>query len=66
MTEQTSMYAAAELRVRRNPDLDRLRDVILYDWPEGEAHWEWVLNAPAAEIIDWAQGIADALTRADQ
>jgi excisionase family DNA binding protein len=44
----------AELRVRRNPALNRLRDVILADWDEGEAHWQWVASAPAEEIIDWA------------
>lgn len=53
------LIGAAELRVRRNPALFRLRDVILADWEEGDAHWQWVGTAPAEEIIDWALTVAN-------
>jgi len=54
----TDYIETAELRVARSPQLNRLRDVILYDWPEGDAHWQWVATAPAAEIVDWAETVA--------
>jgi hypothetical protein len=33
---------------------------ILYDWPEGEEHWEWVCTAPVAEIVGWAEVVGEA------
>ena len=50
----------AHRRVRKSPRLRAHFDTIFYDWPEGEEHYRWVAEAPFAEIVDWAQGIAEA------
>jgi len=56
MTDLTE-YGKAERRVNETPALGPYRDVILYDWPEGDEHWQWVQTAPVAEIVDWAETI---------
>ena len=48
------LYAAAAERVHTTPELAEHTDFILADWPEGDAHWQWVVEAPVAEIVDWA------------
>jgi hypothetical protein len=53
MTE-TTWNEVARLRVQRNPQLAAHTDTIMYDWPEGDAHWMWVATGPEDEIIDWA------------
>ena len=50
----------AEARVDATPELEAHRDTILYDWPEGEEHWEWVCTAPVAEIVGWAEVVGEA------
>ena len=45
----------ARRRVEAEPELEAHRDTILYDWPEGEEHWEWVCAAPVSEIVEWAE-----------
>lgn len=52
MNEYTRTDAIA--RVDDTPELDAHRDVILYDWPNDDEHWEWVCTAPVEEIVDWA------------
>ena len=47
-------YEQAKARVDATPGLVRHSDYILADWPEGEEHWDWVVSAPVAEIVDWA------------
>jgi hypothetical protein len=47
----------AEQRVTNSPKLQPHRGTIMYDWPEGNAHWRWVLTARIAEIIDWAETV---------
>ena len=59
MSETANIRQAAELRVQRSQQLCGLRDVIMRDWPEGDAHWQWVATAPAADIIRWATSLAD-------
>jgi hypothetical protein len=44
----------AEMRVNRTPELERYRDVILYDWPNGDEHWDWVRTASDDELVEWA------------
>lgn len=39
----------------KTPELEPYRDIILYDWTEGEEHWRWVVTAPVSEVIDWAE-----------
>lgn len=52
-TPDTSGYEAAETRVWNDPRLFEHREFILADWPEGEAHWQWVVTAEIGEILDW-------------
>lgn len=47
-------YEDANARVESTPELAAHADTILYDWPEGAEHWEWVCTAPVADIVDWA------------
>jgi len=57
MTEQKqaqSKITEAQERVENSDALRPYQDVIMYDWPEGEGHWEWVVRAPITEIVDWA------------
>lgn len=54
-------YDDAKARVEAEPELEAHRDIIiLYDWPEGEEHWEWVCTAPVAEIVGWAEVVGEA------
>jgi excisionase family DNA binding protein len=52
-----SMEACARERVRSTPALDAHADTILYDWPEGDEHWQWVFTADVDEIVDWAETV---------
>lgn len=46
-----------EQRFTAHPELEQYRDVIFYDWPEGDEHLEWIAAAPIAEIVDWAETV---------
>jgi len=56
MTEHTgkTLRDRAHERVENSDALRPYQDVIMYDWPEGGEHWEWVVKATIAEIVDWA------------
>jgi hypothetical protein len=47
------------LRERAEERMDELgftakeKEVIFYDWSEGDGHLEWLLEAPEEEIRDW-------------
>ena len=53
----------AERRVDATPELQAHKDFIMADLPEGiaqrrwavNAFWRWVLTAPVAEIVEWAE-----------
>jgi len=47
----------AERRVNNSPKLVSYHDTIMYDWPEGNAHWRWILTARISEIVDWAETV---------
>lgn len=50
----------AKARVEESSALRPYADMLLADWPEGDEHYEWVLTAPEAELIEWAElGRAD-------
>ena len=53
-----NMRDLAQNRVDRTPELRAYEDVIMYDWPEGDEHWQWVAGAPVDEIVDWVETIA--------
>ena len=50
-----SLYRQVEERINNTPDLQPYRDVILYDWPEGDEHLRWALDADLDELIAWAE-----------
>jgi len=52
-----SLRDKAEQRVTNSPGLQPYRDTIMYDWPEGNEHWRWVLTAHISEIVDWAETV---------
>jgi len=52
-----SPYDQAKQRVENTPELQEYADEILYEWEEGNEHWQWVLAAPIPEIVDWAKVI---------
>jgi len=47
----------ATRRVDSHPELEEYRDVIFYDWPEGDEHQKWIATAPSGDIVRWAQSI---------
>lgn len=61
-----SMYSRADYRVSTEPRLQPFYDVLLtVDWPDQEALLRWIIGAPTAEIVAWAeQAEADLLGEA--
>ena len=55
-----SVHDQARQRVQDTPQLQPYRDVIFYDWPEGDEHLNWIATAPLAEIVDWAETVQTA------
>lgn len=53
-TTTTSLYDLARNRVESTPELAAHAEMILADWAEGDEHWQWVLDASVAEIVEWA------------
>ena len=49
------MYEKAKARVEDSPKLILHSDFILADWPEGDEHWAWVVQATEQEILDWVE-----------
>ncbi len=56
--ERVTLYEIAAMRVEREPDLLPHREVILHESPEGDEHWNWVIDAPVEEIVEWARTVA--------
>ena len=52
-------YGQAAARIDATPALEPYRDVILYDWPEGDAHYTWAATCELPELLDWAQSVTD-------
>lgn len=50
-----TLRARAERRVIDTPELCKHSEFIMADWREGREHWTWVINAPVAEIVEWAE-----------
>ena len=50
---------AAHTRVSVIPELDQHSKIIFTDWPREPEHLYWVLCAPAAEIVSWAEEIEE-------
>jgi len=50
-----TLYDQAVARVDSEPRMAPYRDFILADWPEGDEHWQWVIDTATDEIIDWAE-----------
>lgn len=48
-----NLYEQAEERVNSDPLLKPHAEFILADWPEGDEHWNWIINATIEEILDW-------------
>lgn len=58
MAQVNTLYQRAAERVRNTPELEPHADTILYEWPEGDEHWQWVIDAPVAEIVRWAESVS--------
>lgn len=43
-----------EARFEQVPELEQYRDLIYYDWIEGEEHLDWIASAPVGDILSWA------------
>jgi hypothetical protein len=54
MTTQ-ELYEQARERVQHTPELAPHEEFILADWPEGDDHWRWVIDAPVEEIASWVE-----------
>lgn len=50
-------FDRASARVNKSPQLRPHSQVILYDWPQGKKHWQWVATAPIKEILDWIKSV---------
>ena len=55
--KQMSDREKAQKRVDSDSRLKAHAATIMYDWPEGNEHWEWVTTASVAEIVDWAETV---------
>ena len=51
----TTAFDTARERVRNTPELAPHEAFILADWPEGDDHWRWVIDAPVEEIASWSR-----------
>lgn len=49
------LFELAQSKVQDSEVLAQYEDFILTDWPEGDEHWQWVLDASEAEIVDWVE-----------
>jgi hypothetical protein len=52
-----TLYDQAEQRVTNSDQLMPYYAVIMYDWPEGDEHWQWVIDSPDDVILDWVQSV---------
>ena len=48
------LYCEARRRVEADEQLTPYAETILADYPEGDEHWQWVIDAPTDEIVAWA------------
>ena len=46
-----STYGQAVARIDATPELEPQRATILYDWPEGDAHYTWAATCDLAELV---------------
>jgi hypothetical protein len=52
------LYCEARSRVEADELLAQYAETILADYPEGDEHWQWVIDAPIDEIVAWAKAAA--------
>lgn len=55
--DDESPLKLAQRRIDATPELEQYRDLIFYDWPEGDIHLLWIHGADTQAIIDWAETI---------
>ena len=55
--DDDKQYNAALKRIEDTPVLEPHRATIMYDWGEGDEHWEWIATQPVEKIISWAKSI---------
>jgi hypothetical protein len=58
MGKERKVETLAELAHRRfenTPELAPYEDMIFADWPNMDEHLSWIITAPAADIVDWAE-----------
>lgn len=55
MDESQKLYEAAKARMIGMEFTDEQMEFIFADWPEGDAHYRWLLVAHREEIIDWIE-----------
>jgi hypothetical protein len=52
------LWSAANERVTNSPELAPHRFYLMeYEWDNDTDHLRWVLTAPVAEIVSWAESI---------
>lgn len=47
-----------EKKISENPELEKYRAWLTYDWPNMNDHIEWVKTATVAEIAEWAESMS--------
>jgi hypothetical protein len=50
-----TLFEQAKEKVENSPVLSEDADFILADWPEGEEHLRWVVEADESEILEWVE-----------
>ena len=55
MNTSVLLYEKARDRVMAVPELAKFHDFIFADWPEGNDHFRWLLQATDDEILSWAE-----------
>jgi len=56
-TSVIDFEASARTRVDKTPSLHPYREIIFYDWTEGDDHLKWISSASLREIMDWCETI---------
>jgi hypothetical protein len=56
---EMTLYEQAHERVVNTPELEPFAEVIFADWPEGDEHYQWIIETPVDEIVEWAESIAN-------
>jgi hypothetical protein len=54
---RASYHDLAQQRVNSVPELKAVEKVVMFEWVKTNEHWKWIIGAPVAEIVAWAETV---------